>query len=275
MLETRRTPRRPARLLIAALLLLAGATAATAQVPADAVLRDFQPMSDYVLEIGGKVDPKAELYQIRNGTVLILTPSLSSAVLINPRAESVEALVPAKVVRQPDGTADVLADAVLRKLGTFQIDGEDLRFTVEGKTASIKSRPPLLGLRKLGDLTAYSDHYAKASRSYSPNASAVAALKSQPREVVVRTFFGSWCSHCKQELPKLVRVEQELAGSKIRFEYYGLPERFGEEPEAKRLGIRAVPTGVVYVAGREIGRIEGGEWSSPESALRSVLTGGQ
>ncbi|HEU5322740.1 MAG TPA: hypothetical protein VFX28_18175, partial [Methylomirabilota bacterium] len=118
MLEIR-IARRPARPWAAALLLLAGAAAAVAalaQTPADAVLRDFQPMSDYVLEIGGKIDPKAELYQTRrSGVVLILTPSFSSAVLINPRAESVETLVPAKVTKKPDGTADVLADAVLRK----------------------------------------------------------------------------------------------------------------------------------------------------------------
>lgn len=277
MLQTPRTPRRSP---LAALLLLAGvaavAGAAVAQVPADAVLREFQPMSDYVLEVGGKLDTKAEIYQTkRSGALLILSPSFSAAVVINPRAESVETLLPAKVAKKPDGSADILADAVLRNQGTFQINGEDLSFKVDGKSAAIKARPPLLGLRKVGDLTAYSDHYAKASRNYAPAAPVIAALKAQPRDIVVRTYFGSWCSHCKQELPKLVRVEQELAGSKIRFEYYGLPERFGEEPEAKRLGIRAVPTGIVYAAGREIGRIEGGEWSTPETALRDTLSGGK
>lgn len=275
MLQTPRTPRRSP--LAALLLLIAGgAGAAVAQVPADAVLREFQPMSEYILEVGGKLDTKAEIYQTRRtGALLILSPSFSSAVVINPRAESVETLLPAKVAKKPDGSADIMADAVLRSQGSFQINGEDLSFKVDGKSAAIKSRPPLLGLRKLGDLTAYSDHYAKASRTYAPAAPVIAALKSQPRDIVVRTYFGSWCSHCKQELPKLVRVEQELAGSKIRFEYYGLPERFGEEPEAKRLGIRAVPTGVVYTAGREIGRIEGGEWSTPETALRDILSGGK
>jgi hypothetical protein len=33
-----------------------------------------------------------------------------------------------------------------------------------------------------------------------------------------------------------------------------------------------VPTGIVYVGGKEVGRIEGGEWSKPEQALREIVT---
>jgi hypothetical protein len=32
-----------------------------------------------------------------------------------------------------------------------------------------------------------------------------------------------------------------------------------------------VPTGIVYVDGKEVGRIVGGEWQMPELAIKNVL----
>jgi len=53
-----------------------------------------------------------------------------------------------------------------------------------------------------------------------------------------------------------------------------LPHEISEDVEAKRANIHGVPTGIVYIAGREIGRIEGGRWDSPETALRDLLAEG-
>jgi thiol-disulfide isomerase/thioredoxin len=95
------------------------------------------------------------------------------------------------------------------------------------------------------------------------------------KPVRVRVFFGSWCPHCKEQLPSLLRVEDELRGSssKIQFEYYGLPQGFGKEPEAKKYNVGSVPTGIVFVDGMEVGRITGGDWSSPEKRLNALLNG--
>ena len=57
----------------------------------------------------------------------------------------------------------------------------------------------------------------------------------------------------------------------VSFEYYGLPRPFDDEPVALKANIRAVPTGVVYRDGKEIGRIEGGEWKIPELALKTSV----
>ena len=63
------------------------------------------------------------------------------------------------------------------------------------------------------------------------------------------------------------------SSSQVRFEFYGLPSPFDKEPEAKRMGITGVPTGVVYHGTKEVGRIAGGEWSIPELAIKKVLDG--
>jgi hypothetical protein len=44
----------------------------------------------------------------------------------------------------------------------------------------------------------------------------------------------------------------------------------------KRLKIKAVPTAIVYVNGREAGRLEGNDWNTaPEATLSRVLGGGR
>lgn len=75
----------------------------------------------------------------------------------------------------------------------------------------------------------------------------------------------------------LLRVEDELkgSGSKIQFEYYGLPQgpAMAKDPEAVRMGVNSVPTGFVYVNGKQVGRLAGEAWAAPEKALRDMLSG--
>jgi thiol-disulfide isomerase/thioredoxin len=175
-----------------------------------------------------------------------------------------------KVVRQKDGTVDLLADADLAPQGKFQVQGEKISFTSEGKPAQLVPNPPLLGLKKNADLKAHNPEYRHTAQNYSPNPAAVAVLKKQAQPVNVRVFFGSWCPHCRQHVPLLLKVEDQLAGSKIHFEYYGLPRDF-KDPEAKRLKIASVPTAVITANGRELGRLEPSDWDSPETSLSKVL----
>jgi thiol-disulfide isomerase/thioredoxin len=87
---------------------------------------------------------------------------------------------------------------------------------------------------------------------------------------VVKIYFGSWCPHCREHVPFLLRVEDEVKNPKIQFQYYGLPRDFND-PEAKRLAIKSVPTGIIYVGGREVGRLAGAGWSTPEVLLSKIL----
>ena len=110
-----------------------------------------------------------------------------------------------------------------------------------------------------------------------PNAQMLAALRKQAQPVRVRVVFGSWCPHCKEMLPHLLRIEDEVKGSKIQFEYFGLPRppAAWQDPEAQRLQVRGVPTAVIYNSkGQEIGRLVDNDWLSPEAALNRVLGGG-
>jgi hypothetical protein len=58
----------------------------------------------------------------------------------------------------------------------------------------------------------------------------------------------------------------------VQFEYFGLPRDL-KAPEAQRLKVKAVPTGIVYVNGKEVGRISGDGWKTPEATLAKIVAG--
>ena len=256
-------------------------TAALAAAPAhaqpsavDAFLADFRVSGEYVVEINGRPQPKAELYfSERARAFLVKSSELPSPVLVSPSAKEVQSLDLMKVLVRPDGAIDVLADAVLTPEGAFRLDGESIAFRAGGKDVRLKPRPWLLGAHTGAELGDYNPEYARRAAEYTPDAALIAKLKASGQPVRVLTFFGSWCPHCKKHVPMLLKVAQQLAGSKYQFDFYGLPSPFTNEPEAVKYGIKGVPTAIVFVGGKEVGRLPNAGWLKPEGGLDSVLSG--
>lgn len=263
----------PMRAALAVLLL-------AALVPAASLAqKGFQPTGDYTVVIDGKPVP-GEVYQSSSPpAILLLTSSLPSPLLLTPRAGTVETLNLMKVAKQPNGSVDLLPGAVVAPAGQFEMQGENVAFTSEGKKVSLVPKPPLTGLHNAADLKAHSPEYVRTAQGYTPNGQAIATLKKGTQPVTVRVVFGSWCPHCKQHVPYLLKVEDLLKGSKIKFEYFGLarPPEGWKHPEVKRLGVNGVPTGIVYMNGKEVGRITGKGWDAPEVLLSRIVNvaGGQ
>jgi thiol-disulfide isomerase/thioredoxin len=274
-LQRRRRPAARALTLAAGLLALLAARGLVAQsVPADAVLRDFKPDDDYVLEIDGQTQNGEVLRSDRVPAFMVINSQLAQPTLLLPREGTVDTVSIMKLARRADGTVDILADAELQSVGRFTFDsgGENILFSVDGHKVALRQKPYLLGLQDLQSVLAYSSGYRTSAAAYKPDAQAVAALRADAQSARVRVYFGSWCPHCKHFLPFMLRVAEELKGSKLQFEFYGLPSPFDKEPQAVAEGIRGVPTGIVYVGGKEVGRIEGNkDWDSPEKALVQVL----
>jgi len=270
----------PSRLLLtaAAALLFGGVLPVRSQgAPADAVLKDFKPNGDYVLVVDGKEAPNAEIYfSERVPAFLVLSSRLSAPVLLSVRNQTAETVQLMKVAKQPDGTVSLLADAVLAPQGQITVLGEEgVSFTVDKHPVQLRSKPPLLGFHAAADLKAYSPPiYVTGAKNYRPDGQVIATLKRSPTSVTVRVFFGSWCPHCQHYVPQILRVEDELKGSKIKFEYFGLPKSgMANVPEAKKFGVNGVPTGIVLINGKEAGRLTNSAWNSPETSLATILNG--
>lgn len=267
------TLRSPRLLLALGVLAIAAAPALAQQIPADPVLRDFEPFGEYVLEINGAPMQGLKMYRSTKAgsAVLITGAGIPAPLLLMPRERVVNRVPAGKIVVGQDGLAFVLADAQPAKESAFAVDGRDLTFTIGGKPARLREKPYLLGLHPAGDLARHDSGYAFRSSRYTPSAPVVQSLRQIKAPVKVRVYFGSWCPHCSETVPKIMKVAEALAGSPVQFEYYGLPTGFGNEPEAKRMGINGVPTGVLFRNGKEIGRISGHEWGIPELALKKAL----
>ncbi|HEX6861293.1 MAG TPA: thioredoxin family protein [Thermoanaerobaculia bacterium] len=255
-----------------ALALLAVPSLSHAQ--GNGALVGFQNHGDYVLSVDGKPVPSAEIYKNeRVPAILVLTSALPTPVLLTPRAGTVEKVNVMKVAKQPDGTVNLLPSPTVGLLGSFKTQGENVNFTYDNRKAVLSAKAPLIGLHPAADLKSYSPEYVRLAKTYKPNTLALADLKKEAQPVTVRVVFGSWCPHCRSHLPYLLRVEDELKGSKVKFEYFGLPRppQAWEHPEVKRLGVNGVPTGIVYVGGKEIGRIMGDAWETPEVILNRIV----
>lgn len=263
-------------LLAAALMLLAVVPAAPAgaQVGADPIFSGFEPVGTYALSASGKPVPGAEIYQSeRARAFLVLSSDLESPLLLNMRSRRVETVGFMSLARRGDGTIDVLADAEIRPVSSFDVSEDGVTFAVGGRQLALTSRESLTGRRDAEALTEYDPSYARGAATYEPNANLVSQLEKQEKPVRVQVFFNSKCSVCKQMVPKIIALERALQGSKVEFDYYGAPDDY-EDPELEKRDVHGVPTGIVYVNGKEVGRIVGGEWRMPELAIKNVLLQG-
>jgi thiol-disulfide isomerase/thioredoxin len=260
------------RLASSALALLAALPVAGQEIPADPVFSGFVPIGDYVLTVNG-APTDADLYRSdkAGSALLIVSDAFAGPLLVSPRQRTVQSMDRAKVALRDDGSADILSDASFASQGSFRVEGDEVAFAVAGRQVRLEQKPDLVGWHEAAALLAHSPEYGYLKGQYTPSPPMVRALREVGQPIEVKIYFGSWCPYCKQMLPRLLKVAEQLDGSRIDFRFYGLPKGFGDEPEAKRLGITGVPTAVVLRGGRELGRIEGADWKIPELALKNLV----
>ena len=252
------------------LVVLSMASIAAAQ---EVAVSDFTPVG-YEIEVDGKEIRDAEVFQSRStGTFLIISSALPAPVVIKLREARVETVNLMKVNRTSEGTVELLPGAELAVQPPFKItaDRTGLEFSVDDKKGLLRERPPLLGHQNVAGLEEHSPEYRVTADAYTPSDPIVAKLRDQTDEVKVQVYFGSWCSHCKQMVPRIMKVAEQLEGSKITFDFYGMPPFSTPDPVATKAGIKAVPTGVIFLDGKEFGRISGSGWKVPELAINNLI----
>ncbi len=263
------------RLAFVSIILLASMALPSALLgqEADALFRDFEPFGELQASLDGEVLAGSEVLMAkRAGAYLVIAPQLEQAVLVNARTKGAEAIAKDKVRRNEGGTADVLADATFDSLGSFELAGDQVVVQLPDGKLTLGPKPSLLGLQTAEALIEHNPSYGFKAESYPPSADVIAQLKKEKRNVVVRVYFGSWCPTCSRMVPWIVKVGQELAGSSLEFQYYGLP-RTMDDPTAVAMDVHGVPTMVVMIDDKEIGRQGAEGLSVPEKAIAEILAG--
>ena len=87
---------------------------------------------------------------------------------------------------------------------------------------------------------------------------------SSDGRVLVMDFYTQWCGPCKLMKPTLCDWAEELQGS-VSFRKFEASKK--NAPVGKELGIKSVPTLIVYKDGQEVGRIVGNK----TPALRDMI----
>ena len=275
------TSSRRARLAVLGCALLLGFLpggfgAAQADDKPHATLQDFQLSGQYVLHVDGKLVSAAEIYHSKRGAAyLIVTDAFEQPVLVLQRTRRVEG-VEAEALLEPDGGGfDVSADATTCDHGAFRLVGTDVVFKVQESDARLKPRPPLTGTHWSKKIVEHSPEYARAAKTYRPDPAQMKVLADSEMEARVQIFFGTWCSFCNKFLPNTLKVEEELkkSGTRITFEFHGLPPPPAAwvTKEATKMRVKRLPTGLIFVDGRQVGRLEGNDWIKPERSLSRFL----
>jgi len=245
-----------------------------APLPAQEAMNGFLPIDKFIFMIDGEPDSEAEVFQSQAaGAYLVLASSVESPVLVQARSAAVSTVNLMKVDRQANGSVNLLAGAALGSLGKFAIAGDGIKFSVDGRAAELRNKPWLLGAQNLEGMRAYSREYREGASAYQFSQPIVSQLQAETRSVEVKVFFGTWCPHCQTVLPRVLRVAEELSDSKVKLSFHGLPQGpgFKADLEVQRFAIESVPTGVVLVDGREVGRISGSGWKIPELAIKNAI----
>ncbi len=263
--------------LIAFLLLSAVST--WAQEP-EQQNQDFEPAGKYALEIDGEPAPEARVYlSLAAGSALLVkAQELSAPILLRPQEQRVERVRSTDLLPRDDGALGLDPGAEHEDLGSYEIDGTRLIWSIGPLRLRLYERP-MLGLHEAAAVAAWDPQYARRARRYTPSRATLETLRDA-EGARVRVYFGTWCPRCGQAVPRLMRVARELADSSLSFEYFGMP-RLEEDAtdsfwrEAKEAGafqdeVNIVPLAVIYRGGQRIGRITGG-WGNPERELEKIL----
>jgi thiol-disulfide isomerase/thioredoxin len=282
-LPSQRPTRRPIRggaagfvLLFLFVLAAAGAAPAAAQPVPDPMFQGFEPIGTFAVLVDGETVPGARVYQSdRARAILVMNAGLQQPILFNLRSRQTARVPIMSLAQRQDGSMDILADARLAPAGSFAVSADGATAELDGKTVALRQRESLTGHRRAEELIEYDPTYARGADDYSPNENLLAELRGRHEDggqgIRVEVFFNSKCGVCKQMVPRIIKVDRVLEDSVVEFDYYGVPDSY-EDPLMDEKDVDGVPTGIVYVDGKEVGRIVGGEWKVPELAIKNTIS---
>jgi thiol-disulfide isomerase/thioredoxin len=108
---------------------------------------------------------------------------------------------------------------------------------------------------------------------YQPKPEAIETLKRTGEPVLIETYFGTWCSDSKAHVPALFKVLDAADNPLFQPSYTAVPRDKAERarfiPEGR--AIDKLPTFIIFMNGREVGRIVETPAHSVEDDLAALI----
>ena len=261
-----------------ALFVLAGlATSAGLSVAQEAPEggRPWSESSEYQVEINGKASLEARLFSAtgRPG-ILVIAPEFKQPLVIDTGERQImmvdlDSVLPGAALDEVKLRDDEIHGPAL----PYTTDPEGIIFYLDGKRIKVGHRPALVGPTTVDVILSQLPAYRKGMDEYVPGEADLADLRAWAIPVKVEVWFGSWCPHCRETVPKMMKSIAAASNTNIQLVFTGVPRPpFKDYVPAKEKNITGVPTFIVYDGGREIGRISTiPAGSSLEHELAKVL----
>jgi thiol-disulfide isomerase/thioredoxin len=125
----------------------------------------------------------------------------------------------------------------------------------------------------------FGDWFTPGYNNYQPDPKVVDKLKSlKAKDISIQIFLGTWCGDSKREVPRLLKILDEIAFPKKNLQIIALGSsdslvKQSPQHEEAGKGIFRVPAVIVYRNGIEINRINEFPALSLENDLFTILNG--
>ena len=241
-----------------------------------AELKKWKEVNHLSIVINGEMENSARFYLNEDRTFfIILSSAFNDALVLNIKDGVITTLNRAEITFEDNEfTAITSEDMRLQYLSNYTQTGSALKINLVGMDVSIIPRPHLIGKATMDEILNHTSAYKRLMNKHEPNPDAIKFLSEYNKPVNITVAFGTWCSHCKQWVPRLMKSISECNNSNLNCTYFGISQKFDQPAEfLKKNKIKKIPTIIIHRGGQEIGRIIGTPKVSMEDDLVAILEG--
>jgi len=254
--------------------LLAAVTLALAVHAARAEEAPWARSCRFAVETNRQPAPGSMVFEKRGVSDLLGVLGDGTWFLVQPVQQQAHALARDAASVDPGGRQATIKALPGAQRGTpLILTPAGLTFDLAGKSVRIVPTPPLLGVVTADAFLSLCPEFQDREKAYAPRPEKVKAISANGNDVSLEVYFGSWCPHCQDVLPRLIKSLREAGNPNLRLKMIGLPRAFTEDPIVKARGVRGVPTVIVYRKDVELGRFSGTESAPIEETLARLVGG--
>jgi hypothetical protein len=141
-----------------------------------------------------------------------------------------------------------------------------------GASLILRGNTELLGDITREDILQSFPDWEEVMASYTPDEKALEGLQAISYPVEIEVVLGTWCPDSKRHVSEYFKVLDMVENPNFFSTYIGIPRnKESREPYIQGKNIQKVPTFIVHVEGREIGRIIEIPKKSIEQDLLDIL----
>lgn len=245
-----------------------------ASLPALAEESSWARSCRFTIQANDLAAPGAMVFEKRGVADLVGRLADGKWFLVQPGQQQAYLLAPEDANLQAGGRQATITALPGAQRGTpLVLTQAGLRFDLAGLALRIIPTPPLLGDVTYDAFLSLCPEFLDREQAYEPRPEKVKAISAGGDDIKLEVFFGSWCPHCQEVLPRLIKSLRQVGNPKLQVRMIGLPRAFTEDPAVKARGVRGVPTVIVYRKDVELGRFSGTETTPVEETLARLVGG--